>query len=41
MRHELETFARINGRCDIHALDRSDLVTISDDIARYVDIEHA
>jgi len=41
MRHELETFARINGRCDIHALDRSDLVTISDDIARYADIEHA
>ncbi len=41
MRRELETFARISGRSDIHALDRSDLVTISDEIARHAGIEHA
>lgn len=40
MRHELETFARINGRGDVHALDRSDLITISSEISQYAGIEH-
>ncbi|NLF56384.1 MAG: glutamate synthase [Candidatus Hydrogenedens sp.] len=40
LRHELEAFARINGRADIHDLDRLDLVTTSDDLTRHAGIEH-
>jgi glutamate synthase domain-containing protein 2/rubredoxin len=38
---ELITFARINGRASIHDLDRSDLVTLSHEVAQYAGIEHA
>ncbi len=41
LRHELEAFARINGRADIHDLSRSDLVTTCEDIANHAGIEHA
>ena len=41
LRHELEAFARINGRADIHDLSRSDLVTTCEDIAIHAGIEHA
>jgi len=40
-RHELETFARINGRHDVHELDLSDLLTLSNEISHNTDIEHA
>ncbi len=38
---ELETLARINGRSDVHELDLSDIFTISSDVERATDIEHA
>ncbi|MBD3267413.1 FMN-binding glutamate synthase family protein [bacterium] len=38
---ELNNFARINGKQNIHALDRSDIFTISNEIAHNTDIEHA
>lgn len=40
-RDELETFARINGRADVHDLDLSDVFTISADVAQTTDIETA
>lgn len=40
-REELCVLARINGRDDVHALDLSDIFTLSDEVARYTDIEHA
>ncbi len=41
LRHELEAFARINGRADIHDLDRSDLITTSSEISEHTGIDHA
>lgn len=38
---ELKMFARITGHRDIHDLKVEDLVTISEDIAKYTDIPHA
>ena len=38
---EVANFARINGRSDVHDLDMTDVFTISDQVARYTDIEHA
>jgi glutamate synthase domain-containing protein 2 len=38
---EVANFARINGRDDVHALDLSDLVTISNEISQNTGIEHA
>jgi glutamate synthase domain-containing protein 2 len=38
---EVATFARINGRDDVHALDTTDLVTISNEISQNTRIEHA
>lgn len=38
--NELNVFARINGRNDIHQLAVSDLMTISNEVALYTDIEH-
>jgi glutamate synthase domain-containing protein 2 len=38
---ELATIARINGRSDIHDLDLSDIVTISNEVSQASDIEHA
>lgn len=38
---EVAALARINGRADVHALDLSDVFTISSDVARATDIEHA
>jgi glutamate synthase domain-containing protein 2 len=40
-RRELETFARINGRSDVHDLDVTDLVTLSNEVSENTDIEHA
>jgi glutamate synthase domain-containing protein 2 len=40
-RSELENLARINGRNDVHALDKSDIFTISSEVASHTDIEHA
>jgi glutamate synthase domain-containing protein 2 len=40
-RRELLTFARINGRSNIHDLDPSDLVTLDTEISEHTDIEHA
>ena len=40
-RDELENLARINGRRDVHDLDLSDIVTISNEVSRNTDIEHA
>ena len=39
-REELKHFARTNGHDDVHMLDLSDILTLSDDVARYTDIEH-
>lgn len=39
-REEVATFARINGRDDVHALDLSDLVTISNEVSQNTSIEH-
>lgn len=41
MQRELSDLARINGRADIHQLDRSDIFTIDANIAQFTDIEHA
>ncbi len=38
---ELKDLARLNGRPDVHHLAVSDLVTLSHEVARYTDIEHA
>ncbi len=38
---ELATFARITGHRDVHELNREDLVTLSDSIAKYTGIPHA
>jgi glutamate synthase domain-containing protein 2 len=38
---ELKTFARINGRRNVHELDLSDVVTISNEISRNTDVPHA
>ena len=40
IKSELINFARINGRNNIHDLDLSDILTISDEVAKYTDIEH-
>ena len=40
-KNELETLARINGRSDVHALDMSDIFTISNEVAKNTDIEYA
>lgn len=40
-REELMTLARINGRANLHDLDRSDLVTLNYEVAQYAGIEHA
>jgi glutamate synthase domain-containing protein 2 len=40
-REELATLARINGRADVHDLDLSDVMTLSNEIAQNTDIEHA
>ena len=40
-REELESLARINGRADVHALDLSDIFTISNEVARNTDIAYA
>ena len=37
---ELKTFARITGNDDIHKLSNYDIVTTSDDIAKYTNIKH-
>ena len=37
---ELRTFARITGNNDIHLLSNYDIVTTSDDIAKYTNIKH-
>ena len=37
---ELKTFARINGHNNVHDLDVSDLVTVSNEISQNTDIEH-
>ncbi len=39
-REELKHFARTNGRDDVHKLDHTDILTLSDDVARYTDVEH-
>jgi len=38
--NELKVFARSNGKDDIHKLDVSDLMTISNEISLNTDIEH-
>lgn len=40
-REEVKTFARINGRDDVHKLDISDLLTTSREISEHTAIEHA
>ena len=37
---ELANLARVNGRDDVHKLDRSDVLTLDDDVARHTNIEH-
>lgn len=37
---ELANLARINGRSDVHDLDLSDVVTLSNEVSRNTDIEH-
>jgi glutamate synthase domain-containing protein 2 len=39
-KHELETFARINGRLNVHDLDMTDVVTINNEVSQNTDIEH-
>jgi glutamate synthase domain-containing protein 2 len=39
--HELEDFARILGKDDIHELDVDDLITLSREISEYTNIRHA
>ena len=38
---ELETFARITGHSDVHALTVEDLCTVNREISEYTDISHA
>ena len=38
--HELANWARVNGRDDVHKLDRSDVLTLDDDVAKYTGMEH-
>ncbi|MGC9326318.1 MAG: glutamate synthase-related protein [Candidatus Hinthialibacter sp.] len=38
---ELKTFARINGRKNVHDLDLTDIFTLSHEISQYTSIEHA
>lgn len=40
-RDELQTLARVNGRSDVHDLDMTDIVTISNEVAQNIDIDHA
>jgi glutamate synthase domain-containing protein 2/rubredoxin len=40
-KRELETFARINGRARVHDLDRSDLFTLSEEVARHTGLSFA
>jgi methylamine---glutamate N-methyltransferase subunit C len=40
-KREVECFARINGRGDVHDLDKTDLVSISNEVSQNTDIEHA
>jgi glutamate synthase domain-containing protein 2 len=37
---ELANLVRINGRSDVHQLDLSDIVTISNEVSQNTDIEH-
>ena len=37
---ELKHFARTNGRDDVHKLDQTDILTLSDDVARHTGLEH-
>ncbi|UCH82615.1 MAG: alpha-hydroxy-acid oxidizing protein [Candidatus Latescibacterota bacterium] len=39
-KRELEIFARINGRANVHDLDITDLVTTSNEVSQNTDIEH-
>jgi glutamate synthase domain-containing protein 2 len=39
-KQELEIFARINGRLNVHDLDMTDVVTISNEVSQNTDIEH-
>ena len=38
---ELKTLARVNGRSDVHDLNLTDIVTISNEVAQNTDIEYA
>jgi glutamate synthase domain-containing protein 2 len=40
-KRELEVFARINGRSNVHDLDVTDLLTLDTEISMHTDIEHA
>ncbi|MCP4675446.1 MAG: FMN-binding glutamate synthase family protein [Deltaproteobacteria bacterium] len=40
-REELQTLARVNGRSDVHDLDLSDIVTISNEVAQNTDVDYA
>ncbi len=39
-KEELENFARINGRTDVHRLDLTDVLTLSNEVSMNTDIEH-
>lgn len=39
-KNELKAFARSIGKADIHQLILTDVLTSSDDVARYTDITH-
>ena len=39
-KEELINFARINGKADVHKLDKSDMMTLSDEVAKYTNVEH-
>ncbi len=41
VKKELITFAKITGKDDIHKLNAADLITTSDEIAKYTNIKHA
>jgi len=40
-RKEVENFARISGRSDVHDLDLSDVFTIDNEVSHNTDIDHA
>ncbi len=40
-KEELQTLARVNGRSNVHDLDLTDIVTLSNEVAQHTDIEHA